>query len=205
MVILAERVDRHCVLFCGYCLSATDYGNIALTFNNLIMKKFLLLVTLIMVTSIGVNARFITKTDGVCHKWEGESPCRNIAYLLGCAIMYDDETNVSSSCIFELSAQNNMYDCIEDLFVIKNGTCQEMYDFLTHIEQWGKQHKEDGISEKFDGYTLKRWNFGLLLGSKIVVEVKGKYHSFKDKDIRNIKKKLVKYAKKNDIILVISN
>lgn len=168
------------------------------------MKRILLLVTLIMVTSIGINAEFITKTDGVCHKLEGDGLCRNIAYLLGCAVMYDDETNVSSSYIFELSAQNSTYECLEDLFVIKNGTCQEMYDFLTHIEQWGKRHKENGISEKFDGYTLKRWSYGIF-GSFIVVEVKDKYHTFKNKDISNIKKKLVKYAKKNNIALDMGN
>lgn len=169
------------------------------------MKKFLFLVALMIATSMGLNAQIITKTEGVCHKWEGSGYCRNIAYLLGCAIVYDDETNSQlSNYIFELSAQNSSYECLEDLFVLKNGTCQEMYDFLTHIENWGEQHKDNGVSEGFDGYTLKRWTFGLF-GSRIVVEIKDKYHIFKDKDIRNIKKKLVKYAKKNNIILNTSN
>lgn len=140
-----------------------------------------------------------TKTESVCHKMEGAYSCRHIDYLLGVGIIYDKDMNPIYYG-FEFAAQNSEYDCMSDLFVIKNGTSQEIYDLLVEIENFGNKVKENGISTSYGDYKFTRWSFGIL-GKYISISYKDKHHAFKDKEITKIKNKLIKYCKKKNIEL----
>lgn len=166
------------------------------------MKRFLLFSLILSCCISNIEAQIVTKTETVCKRWEGErgSVCRHLDYLMAVAIVYDK--NMSPLRYqFELAAQYSSYDCMEDLFVVKNGSAQEIYDFLCEIEHFSQTVKEDGISANNGDYVFKRWNFGWLLGKRVVVEYDGKYHSFKDKHIRKIKSKLVDYCERRNIEL----
>ena len=166
------------------------------------MKRLLFIILVLLSCFSSIDAQIITKTETVCKRWEGErgSTCRHLDYLMAVAIVYDN--NMSPlKYQFELAAQYSTYECMEDLFVLKNGTAQEIYDFLCEIEYFCQTVKEDRISVNKGDYIFKRWDFGWLLGKRVVVEYNGKYHSFKDKHIRKIKSKLVDYCERRNIEL----
>ena len=165
--------------------------------NNM---KSLLVLTLMAILSIQPTlSQVTTKIEGIYHKMEGENSCRHIAYLLGASIIYDSSMN-PQRYIFEFSAQNSNYNCLSDLFVLKNGTAKDIYDLLMKIEDFGKQVKENGVSIEYENCKLTRWDFGML-GKRIAIKIDDKYHAFKDKDITKIKKKLIKYCEERNIDL----
>lgn len=165
--------------------------------------KFFLLLVLATLLSLPSTSQEISKTEGVYHKMEGENSCRHIAYLIAVGITYDKSIN-SQNYTFEFSAQDSNFDCLSNLFVLKNGTAQDIYDLLVKIENFGKQIKENGVSINYTDYKFIRWNFGIY-GKRIAVYSnvysKDNYHSFKEKDIATLKKKLISYCKEKGIKL----
>lgn len=163
------------------------------------MKKIISVLLVVFMAISPMLSQVITKTESVYHKMTGEYSCRHIDYLLGVGIIYDKDMNPTYYS-FEFAAQNSEYDCMSDLFVLKNGTSQEIYDLLVEIENFGNKVKEKGISISYEDYKFTRWNFGIR-GKYISVSYEDKYHAFKDREITKIKNKLIEYCKEKNIEL----
>ena len=164
------------------------------------MKKLFFMLALILAVSWNVNAQTRSKSEFIATATDEYGTCPHLAILFSCDIEYDDTTNLPNYS-FWLGVQNDKYECVEDFYTLIRGTAQEVYDFLNFVEIWGKNNKEDGISEKFENYDLRRHNFGALLGKHISVYSGDKHHTFRDNEIKTMKKRLIKYCKKHNIVL----
>lgn len=154
------------------------------------MKKFILsIITLLMFFNCFAQDNEISKVE-------------NIVTYLNVKVSYDKQMN-PIDYFFVFYANNGYYT--SDLFVIKYGNAQEIYDFLTEVISFGEKFNETGVSLNNDQYNLMLAN---VMGTKYIsIEVDGNSDSIRLSDIKLVRKKLIKYCKKNNISLkqIVSN
>lgn len=147
------------------------------------MKKITIFVACVLVftQSIFANENEISKIE-------------NIVTYLNVKVTYNEQMN-PIDYFFVFYANNGYYS--SDLFVIDHGDAQRMYDTLSDIIAFGEKFNEHGISKETERYNLTLFN---IMGTKyIAISVGENSDSIRFGDLKLVRKKLVKYCKKNNI------
>lgn len=161
------------------------------------MKGLLLMLLCGLCCMIDSYAETITKheivvdTDRFQGEWyQGPRP-RVTNYTLMVVTDYNDNMEIIDAPRFGLVVHDDNYDFSDETFTLYLGSASELLSLIDKsIDFLSKTEK--GTSTKYNGYEL------LVLNGKINIKNENEraYHVFKDKELKNIKKKLSEYCEK---------
>lgn len=168
------------------------------------LKTILLLIGCLILNFVSPplsKAQDMEKTVIITKKWGGSDHSRVVAYALSVNESYNSDMTIDSYS-FLLSAQNDKYESLQDLFVLAGGDAQQVYNFTKWVLQFMDICQIENIKVPIEDFTvpltIEYVNWGVL-GKKYLIRDGSSYHRFKKSEFEKIQKELLKYCKKQGI------
>ncbi len=111
-------------------------------------------------------------------------------------VKYDDNMNPTSHS-FTLIFQDANYKALSKKFIYVTGSAQEIFDSLKPIEEFALKYDQNGLSKSYENMTLTRFNIPLV--NYVNVDLGDNTFDIELFAINQIKKRLIKYCKKNKL------
>ena len=169
-------------------------------------NKFLFLIGLLLLNVVFPpvsNAQDMEKTVIITKKWGGSTNSRVVAYALSVEESYNSNMTIDGYS-FLLSAQNDKYETLQDLFAIASGSAQNIYNFTEWVLRFMDVCSIEDVKVPIEDFglglplTIQYVNWKLM-GKKYYINSGNSYHLFKKSEFEKIQKDLLKYCKKQGI------
>lgn len=164
---------------------------------------FIGLLIMAIVCSPDIKAQDMEKTVIITKKYAGGITSQDhvVAYALSVTETYNSDLTIADYS-FMLSAQNDRYETLQDLFVISFGDAQEIYNFTNWVLSFIDVCKVEDLKVPIDEFNIpltieyENWK---IMGKRYCISDGKSYHYFKKSEIEKIQKELLKYCANHSI------